>query len=378
MKRIVFFMAAAAALLCGCHPSRVKLSGRFAAIGDTDKVYLEQITHLSRSVIDSVTLDREGNFAFVIDDVPRTPSFYNLIVGGDAIPLLLAGGDRVSVNSVGSAVRNYTVEGSEESDILREFYQMYVGGLGNLNEITSRYDGNATTESQRKETIRRYNEEYRRIKREQLRFIAANKNHLAAIYALYQRIPGEQYLYNADNDIIYYKTVADAIEQSYPETPYLPAMHSEISRMEARAKLLSNIVEAGYPDITMPDMFGNEHTLSSLAGKVVLLCFWSAENGACNAANADLKAIYERYAPKGFEIYQVSVDTSKALWISTVQEQALPWISVSDLRGGASAAVGMYNIKTLPASFLISKDGNIAAKNIFGEELESRLAQMLD
>ena len=51
--------------------------------------------------------------------------------------------------------------------------------------------------------------------------------------------------------------------------------------------------------------------------------------------NAELKQIHARYkdSPKGFEVYQVAIDTSKPLWINTVQEQALPWISVSDLRG---------------------------------------------
>ena len=95
-----------------------------------------------------------------------------------------------------------------------------------------------------------------------------------------------------------------------------------------------------------------------------------------NNINAELKTIYARFAEHGFEVYQVGIDTSKAVWINSVQEQQLPWISVGDMRGGNSPVLGMYNVKTLPANFLIDKDGNIVAKNIYGNALEQQLEKM--
>lgn len=80
--------------------------------------------------------------------------------------------------------------------------------------------------------------------------------------------------------------------------------------------------------------------------------------------------------PTSFEVYQVSLDTSKAAWITAVQEQRLPWISVSDLRGRASAAVGLYNISKLPANFLIDKNGTLVAKDIYGKSLERKLDEL--
>ena len=72
------------------------------------------------------------------------------------------------------------------------------------------------------EEIRRieseYWAEYRRIKREQIKFIVEHKSSLAGVYALYQRLPGETYLFNLDGDVIYYRMVAEAIEERYPES----------------------------------------------------------------------------------------------------------------------------------------------------------------
>ena len=116
---------------------------------------------------------------------------------------------------------------------------------------------------------------------------------------------------------------------------------------------------------------------TDLKGKTFLLMFWSAEAGNANSINADLKHIYDRFADKGFEIYQVGIDTSKALWVNTVQEQHLPWISVCDLRGANSPVLGVYNVSELPASYLIDTNGNIVAKNIYGEQLAAALTELV-
>ena len=113
-------------------------------------------------------------------------------------------------------------------------------------------------------------------------------------------------------------------------------------------------------------------------GKVVLLDFWSAELGNSNALNAELKEIYDTYrnADTPFEVYQVAIDTSKPLWITAVQEQQLPWISVSDLRGRASTSLGLYNVRKLPANFLIDKEGTLVARDIYGKTLDAKLRQL--
>lgn len=376
-KQTLFVSLTTAVLLCACQSSKVKISGRFVG-NEVSNVFLEQVTPLSQAVIDSAVMDKEGNYRFELKGVSRTPSLYNIVYNGERIPLLLAGGDRLTLSSVGSIVRNYTVEGSRESELLRQFYQAFVAGAQQLDNIATQFARAGITDEERQELVKAYTAEYYRIRREQLRFIIEHKTSLAAVYALNQRLPGDSYLFNGDSDVVYYRTVAEAIEQSYPESPYLQALLAEIARMDARISLTSQIIEAGYPDLEMADIYGKKVRLSSLAGKVVLLDFWSAELGNSNTLNAELKEIYKKYADATvpFEVYQVAVDTSKPLWINTVQEQQLPWISVSDLRGRASTALGIYNVQKLPANFLIDKEGTIVAKNIYGKSLEQKLAEL--
>lgn len=378
MKKSTVLLAwSVALLLCGCRSSKVRISGRFIG-NDAKTVYLEQVTPLAQSIIDSTTLDKEGNYRLFLKTAPQSPALYHIIYNGERIPLFLAAGDRPTVSSVGNVVRNYTVAGSEESELLRRFYQPFVTGAQNLDKLALRLSDAGLTEADRKALLEEYTAEYYRIRREQLHFIIENKASLAAVYALYQRLPGDTYLFNGDSDVVYFRTVAEALEQSHPESPYLQSLLAEITRMDARINLSSNIVEAGYPDLEMPDIYGKPIRLSSLTGKVVLLDFWSAELGNSNALNAELKEIYAKYAEANtpFEVYQVAIDTSKPLWITAVQEQRLPWISVSDLRGKASSSLGMYNVQKLPTNFLIDKEGTLVARDIYGKSLEAKLDEL--
>ncbi len=375
MKRLTLCVALVTALtLTACQSSKVKITGRFVG-NDTRQIYLEQVSPLAQTLVDSATLDKDGVYEFRLKGVARTPSLYNIVYDSERIPLLLSGGDRLTVGAVGSAIRNYTVTGSEESELLRAFYQAYAAGARQLDRIATQLTSTTLTEARHRELIQQYTDEYYRIRREQLRFIIEHKNSLAAVYALYQRLPGDTHLFNGDSDVVYYRTVAEAIEKRYPESPYLPPLLSEIARMDARISLTSQITEAGYPDLELPDIYGRKIRLSSLEGKVILLDFWSAEAGNSNTLNAELKEIYSRYAeaPTPLEVYQVSLDTSKPIWINAVQEQQLPWVSVSDLRGRASSVVGLYNVQKLPANFLIDKEGTIVAKDIYGKSLDEKL-----
>jgi peroxiredoxin len=375
MKKINIIILMFAMALMSCNNSKVDITGRFVG-SDAKMVYLEKTTTLEQILIDSVQLAEDGSFALRVEEVSKTPTLYNIVFNGDRVPLLLAAGDDVQINAVGNILRNYTIEGSVESELLRAFNKEYVEGVMKLNNMLSQY---AATESdeQQVELAKEYTQLRNAIKRSQLRFIVEHKGNVAAVYALYQRLPNDQHLFNGDTDVIYYRTVAEGIEQSYPESPYLPILQSQIARMDAQLNLLSQMKVVSYPEVSMPDMYGNHHSLSSLGGKVVLLHFWSVAMGNANAMNADLKDIYNEYNSQGFEIYQVAIDTSKALWINAVQEQKLPWISVSDLLGEASPALGAYNVTKLPANFLIDRNGNIVGKNLAGEELVAQIKKLI-
>ncbi len=374
MKNCFLTLIIAAAMLCGCTSSKVRISGKFLGL-NSQTVYLEQMSVSGQTIVDSVALASDGSYEFLVGNVPSTPTLYNIVYNNERIPLLVSGGEKVTVGSLGSVLKNYTVSGSVESELLREFNSEYIAGAMALAQKMDEYA--QAEESQKVALAQSYNAQYRDVKRKQISFIVTNKSSIAAIYALYQRLEGERYLVNADSDRIYFRTVADAVAETYPESPLLISLRNDVARMEAQASLIQSIEERNYPDIEADDMYGNKVRLSSLEGNVVLVDFWSAELGNSNALNADLKETYRKYEGRGFRVYQVSADTSKAAWIRAVQEQRLPWTSVCDFKGEGSPIFGLYNVRRLPTNYLIGRDGMIVGRDLYGTSLEKRLEELL-
>ncbi len=375
---VIIFLAAA--LAAGCSQSQVRLKGRFAG-KDGKTVYLDRILPGNRAVIDSAVIEKGGDFRFRIKLPQGQATIYALRSDGQSITLLISPGDRLNIYSLGNIARNYTVEGSPESERLHELNRLLSQGSHTLDSLLSAFG--TVDESERGKVQGDYTRAYYKIKREHLAFIASDPGSLASLYALYQRLPGDAYLFNGDNDIVYYKMVADSVGKSNPDSPYLKALTTGITSAESGAELAQifqrslRAEQLSHPELSMPDIYGKTRRLSELDGKVILLDFWSAGEEAARMLNAELRQIYERYHDRGFEIYQVCVDKDKLLWITAVQDQKLPWISVNDLGGERSMAVMAYNVGTIPANYIIAPNGDIVAKNLYGDQLAAQLEKLL-
>ena len=90
-----------------------------------------------------------------------------------------------------------------------------------------------------------------------------------------------------------------------------------------------------------------------------------------------LKDIYATWHGKGLEIYQVAIATDKPSWERVISAQGLEWINVCDGLGEASPVIGMYNLRKLPAYYLIV-DGQLSDKTITdAASLKKALAEVL-
>ena len=133
------------------------------------------------------------------------------------------------------------------------------------------------------------------------------------------------------------------------------------------------------PDIILKDSAGKDLALSSLRGKVVLIDFWASWCGPCRQENPNVVRTYNAYKDKGFTIFSVSLDQDRGRWLGAIAKDQLTWPShVSDLRGWQSAGAKLYGVSSIPATFLLGKDGKIVAKNLRGESLESELQKLIN
>jgi peroxiredoxin len=376
-----FFGAAVVATLCACGGDRARLDGHFIGAA-LQPIYLERVTPGSTTPrVDTVQTNDRGEFTFRVDVPDRQPTLFNLRYGEGIVPLLISPGERVNVMSLGD-LDGYRVSGSPESQLVWQIHGIMTRGAADLDSIYNTRLMLSTPGSEQQERIRRdYLNTYLGVKRQQIAFIVEHASSLAAIYALSQRLPGDEVLFNGESDFVYYRMVADSVRTRYPESRYLAALDRELAarnaRQEFQKRFADGIPEIDYPEIDLPDMYGNRVKMSSLAGKVIVLDFWSAAIAESPLNNADMKELWTAHSGEGLAIYQVSLDTDRALWINAVQQQRLPWITVCDFRGQASAPVRVYNITALPANLIFDREGNLAGRNIFGDALEQKIKELL-
>lgn len=143
------------------------------------------------------------------------------------------------------------------------------------------------------------------------------------------------------------------------------------------AKLEQTAVGQIAPNFTVTTPEGEAISLYDIKGKVKLVDFWASWCGPCRGENPNVVALYNEYHPKGLEIFGVSLDNDKAKWVEAIEKDGLIWKHGSDLKGWQAEPAKLFSIRSIPATLLLDENNKIIAKNLRGEELKQKVAELL-
>lgn len=148
-------------------------------------------------------------------------------------------------------------------------------------------------------------------------------------------------------------------------------------------KRLDNLERVGvgnkFVDFTLKDTEGKEVSLSDYAGKgkYVLIDFWAAWCGPCRQEMPHVVAAYNKYKVKGFEVVGVSLDQDHDSWTQGIKDLKMTWPQMSDLQYWSSPIVDLYAIRGIPHTVLLDKEGTIIEKDLRGDALDTKLAELM-
>jgi len=338
--------------------------------GQTIPVTFEDINATPLTIIDTTRIIGQ---TFKIENYIKTEGLYRLSFGEDKfVYLYLKNGDNVKINADLNNITDYTVSGNEESQSIAKLMHYISDFSKRTEQLVRAYE---IAEENVKDSIENILTADDASHIQYLKdFIAKEKNPTVAAFAI--NFFGQ----SIQEEIPYMIETIDKLAEKDSKSPYIKQF-KEALQVYKDAMLQEEQGGLGIggqaPDIALPNWNGDTLILSQLKGKYVLLDFWASWCRPCRDENPNVVKVYHQYKDKGFDIFSVSLDSNEKPWKNAVETDKLVWKNhASDLRGWNSSVARLYNIESIPTTYLLDKSGKIIAKNLRGKALENKLAEV--
>ena len=378
LLNILILTAVLGAVGCTEAPKAI-IEGTIGEAADT-VLYLDHVGVEKTVVTDSVRLDSKGAFCFRVAQ-PECFDFYRLRIGREMAYLSVDSTETLTFTATLPTMSvGYEVTGSEDNLMLKALVMKQRELQAEVQQLARTAVDYEGAQARLGELVQEYKKAVR------MEYIFPDPGKPYAYFALFQRLGG-QYIFDPltnRDDIRCFAAVATNLNLFYPEAERTlniknialkglrntrPAQPVDYSVLEGK------VHEASLIDITLPDIDGLERRLTDLKGKVVLLDFNVYAHPQSAARILILRELYNRYAARGLEIYQVSLDGDEHFWKTAVEN--IPWVCVRPLDAPQSKEATLYGVQELPTYFLINRAGELVKRDTMVEDLEKELEQLL-
>ncbi|MDU8886829.1 TlpA disulfide reductase family protein [Yeosuana sp. MJ-SS3] len=371
LKKIILVCFAILAISCN-KEKNYTISASLEGVEDGRQVLLNIVDENKLTAIDTTTV---LNNAFTFTGTVETPDVYFISIDQirNNFPFILEN-DKISLTMYKDSINASVIEGTKENDLLQE-YSKKVNSIG--KEIMELRKENV--EAQKANDTAWMNSlkgEYEALVKKgeefDTQFIKDNNSSLMGLFILERKVRGKDINANELKELF----------DSFPEDLKQGRAGKNIS--EVLDSALATAIGSIAPDFTGPTPEGEMLSLKDVKGKIRILDFWAEWCRPCRMENPNLVNIYNKYQDKGLNIISVSLDGNgrqqdpKASWLQAIEDDNLTWHHVSNLKYFQDPIAKAYNISSIPATFILDEEGKIIAKNLRGQALHDKIAELLN
>ncbi len=370
MRRIFAFFITLLIISCNTNSDTFKIIGEAPGFDDGTEILVYQVNDINQpQVIDTLEVNAE-KFEGVYPKSDLLSINYLTVSNTSGNVLYFPENTDLKATIYKDSIYASHFTGSSQNDAYKEFSKTMLRfnskkqkNIEKFRKAKAEQDGILVQELQNENrAIAEEEADYK------IQFVNENSNSLFSIMLLTEMVNRKEINTVEANEII--KNLSPKIAAS-TSAKTLTALIKSMKKAD---------VGSVAPDFSAPTPTGETLSLKEAMGEYTIIDFWASWCKPCRRENPNVVKVYNKYHDKGLNIIGVSLDkaSQKDRWLKAIEVDKLTWSQVSNLKGWKDPIAVQYNVRGIPATFLIDKEGTIIAKNLRGPALEQKIASLLD
>ena len=371
MKKIAILLFAAFAVIA-CKKDGYQITGLAKGVENGKKVYLETQSEAGPVTLDTAVVESEK---FKFDGKLKEGvelAFVRIETLNGSVPMILEDGD-ISVEFNKDTIQKSKISGTKNNDKFQSYNNESQVIYKKMMKFQEENQQKMMTAQQTQDTttvnalMKEFNKFQDDMNDQSKKFIEKNPDAFISALLL------ENFLMRSYLTPEEVKGYYEKLDKSILDTKSGKNIKKMLDAMTS--------VEIGSvaPDFSAPSPDGKMISLKESMGKVTLIDFWASWCGPCRKENPNVVAMYNELHDKGLNIIGVSLDKEgdAEKWKEAIAKDGLTWNQISNLKFWKEPIAEQYNVKSIPATFLLDASGKIVAKDLRGEELKAKVKELL-
>ena len=375
MKKLFVIALAAFAVACqdnNKESNEPTFKGSISNVEDSTAIYLSQLGNTGQPQAIDTVMVKDGKFEIDLPKVDFETLNILTLEGGRGNVIFINENEPITATVYKDSLRSSKVEGGKSNELFNDYVSEIMSLRKEMQKMVEQYQANNPNLRQNSALMQEIQQKQKELQENNTgkfqKMISENPQSLVSALILSDMMNGKSLSTNK------FKELFENLDEEVKNSEIGKQLNETIQKATATA------VGSKAPEFSAPTPEGEQLALKDALGKITIVDFWASWCKPCRIENPNVVKLYNEYHDKGLNIIGVSLDKNgqKDKWLKAIEDDGLTWQHVSNLQYWQGPVAQLYNVRSIPATFILDENGVIIAKDLRGEALRAKVSEMLD